>query len=77
VLHLARIEADTGRFIELRTVLVRARRLRSERAGQADTARLARSPTRVSADLAPPFAVVDGALVLRPLRGSARQARPG
>jgi poly-gamma-glutamate capsule biosynthesis protein CapA/YwtB (metallophosphatase superfamily) len=77
LLHLARIEADTGRLVELRMVPLQSRRLRLEHAGPADTAWLARTLTRVSAGLAPPVVVVDGTLVLRPPDGPPRRARPG
>lgn len=77
LLHLARIEADTGRLVELRMVPLQTRRLRLEHAGPADTAWLARTLTRVSAGLAPPVVVVDGTLVLRPPDGPPRRARPG
>lgn len=77
LLHLARIEADTGRLVELRMIPLQSRRLRLEHAGPADTAWLAQTLTRVSAGLAPPVVVVDGTLVLRPPDGPPRRARPG
>jgi poly-gamma-glutamate synthesis protein (capsule biosynthesis protein) len=68
LLYLPRIEADTGRLIELRMVPLQARRLRLEHAGPADTAWLAQTLTGVSAGLAPPVVPVGGTLLLRPPR---------
>ena len=67
LLYLVRIEASTGRLVELRMVPMQARRLRLHRAGPTDNAWLAGTLTRVSAGLAPPVVVTDdGTLLLRP-----------
>jgi poly-gamma-glutamate capsule biosynthesis protein CapA/YwtB (metallophosphatase superfamily) len=67
LLYLVRIEAATGRLVELRMVPMQARRLRLHRAGPTDNAWLAGTLTRVSAGLAPPVVVTDdGTLLLRP-----------
>ncbi|MGY1778717.1 CapA family protein [Geodermatophilus sp. SYSU D01036] len=68
LVHLARLEARTGRLIALRMVPLQTRRLRLQRAGPADTAWLADVLTRVSEGAAPPVVVTDdGALELGPV----------
>lgn len=67
LLYLARIDAGTGRLVELRMVPVRARRMRLESAGPADVTWLAGTLSRVGAGLAPPVvATDDGRLILGP-----------
>jgi poly-gamma-glutamate capsule biosynthesis protein CapA/YwtB (metallophosphatase superfamily) len=65
LLYLVRIEADSGRLVELRMAPMQSRRLRLQQAGPADTAWLAGALTRVSAGLAPPVVVADDGTLLR------------
>jgi poly-gamma-glutamate synthesis protein (capsule biosynthesis protein) len=71
LLYLVRIEAGTGRLVELSMVPMQARWLRLQHAGPTDTAWLAGTLTRVSAGPAPPVVVTDdGTLLLWPPRAS-------
>jgi poly-gamma-glutamate synthesis protein (capsule biosynthesis protein) len=71
LLYFARVEADTGRLIELRMAPMRAERLRLQRAGPMDTAWLSDMLSRVSDGLAPPVVTDTGTLIVHPPSGSA------